>query len=112
MTGALVRPLRLDEVGVRIDYFHDATDEYLLKLGVDRALLPDRDAWRSSYAEDFSRPLPERDTYNLAWELDGRLIGFRTRGFRGEDAKGSSRRRRGRHTFRPLRDPGPERVRS
>jgi RimJ/RimL family protein N-acetyltransferase len=72
----IVRPMRLDEVDVRIDYFHDASDEYLLHLGVDRALLPDRDAWRASYEEDFARPLAERDTYNLVWELDGRIIGF------------------------------------
>lgn len=68
--------MRLDEVDVRIDYFHDASDDYLLKLGVDRALLPSKDAWRASYAEDFARPLAERDTYNLAWELDGRIVGF------------------------------------
>jgi RimJ/RimL family protein N-acetyltransferase len=74
--GPIVRPMRLDEVGVRIDYFHDASDSYLLKLGVDRALLPAKDAWRAYYEDDFARPLAERETYNLAWELDGRIIGF------------------------------------
>jgi len=74
--GASVRPLRLDEVGVRIAYFHDASDEYLLKLGVDRTLLPSREDWLAYYEEDFARPLAERETYNLAWELDGRLVGF------------------------------------
>lgn len=72
----IVRPLRLDEVGFRIDYFHDASDEYLLKLGVERALLPSREEWRAYYEEDFARPIGERETYNLAWELDGRLVGF------------------------------------
>jgi len=74
--GVVVRPMRLDEVDVRIDYFHDASDEYLLKLGVDRTLLPSKDVWRAYYAEDFARPLAERETYNLAWQLDGRTIGF------------------------------------
>jgi RimJ/RimL family protein N-acetyltransferase len=74
--GAIVRPMRLDEVGFRIDYFHDADDEYLVKLGVDRALLPSRADWLAFYEEDFARPLAERETYNLAWELDGRLFGF------------------------------------
>jgi RimJ/RimL family protein N-acetyltransferase len=73
---ALVRPLRLEEVGLRIDYFHGASDEYLLKLGVDRALLPSREDWFAYYEEDFARPIAERATYNLAWELDGRLVGF------------------------------------
>jgi RimJ/RimL family protein N-acetyltransferase len=68
--------MRLEEVDVRIAYFHDASDEYLLKLGVDRALLPSRGAWRAHYEEDFARPLAERETYNVAWELDGRLVGF------------------------------------
>jgi RimJ/RimL family protein N-acetyltransferase len=68
--------MRLDEVGVRIDYFHDASDSYLEHLGVDRALLPSREAWLTHYEKDFARPLAERDTYNLAWELDGWLVGF------------------------------------
>jgi len=72
----VVRPLELDEVDVRIDYFHDADDEYLAYIGVDRAALPDRAAWRASYERDFARPLAERETYNLAWELDGRIVGF------------------------------------
>jgi RimJ/RimL family protein N-acetyltransferase len=72
----IVRPMRLDEVGTRIDYFHDASDEYLLKLGVDRALLPSKDAWLAFYERDFARPLAERETYNLAWELDERIVGF------------------------------------
>jgi RimJ/RimL family protein N-acetyltransferase len=72
----IVRALRLDEVGVRIDYFHSASDEYLAMLGVDRALLPSRADWLAHYEEDFARPIAERQTYNLAWELDGRLVGF------------------------------------
>ena len=76
MGEPLGRPLRLDEVPVRIAYFHDASDEYLRKLGVDRALLPSRADWLAYYEEDFARPIAERETYNLAWELDGRLVGF------------------------------------
>lgn len=72
----VVRPLRLDEFGFRVDYFHEASDEYLLKLGVDRELLPDRDEWVAYYEEEFGRPLAERESYHLGWELDGRLVGF------------------------------------
>ncbi len=72
----VVRPMEADEVGIRIDYFHDASDEYLTKLGVDRALLPSREAWRASTEEDLGRPPAERDSYRLIWELDGRIVGF------------------------------------
>jgi RimJ/RimL family protein N-acetyltransferase len=72
----VVRPLRLDEIGLRVDYLRDASDEYLLKLGADRNLFPSRADWLAFYEEDFAQPLAERETYNLAWELDGRLVGF------------------------------------
>jgi hypothetical protein len=39
-----VREMQLGEVGVRINYFHGSSDEHLRMLGVDRALLPTRDA--------------------------------------------------------------------
>jgi RimJ/RimL family protein N-acetyltransferase len=71
-----VREMRLDEVGLRIDYFHDASDEYLRTLGVDRSLLPGREAWLAQYEEDYARPLRQRRSYLLAWELDGDVVGF------------------------------------
>jgi RimJ/RimL family protein N-acetyltransferase len=72
----VVRPLRSGEFDFRVDYFHGASDEYLRQLGVDRELLPDRDEWIAYYEEEVTRPLAERESYHLGWELDGRLIGF------------------------------------
>ncbi len=72
----VVREMQPAEVGIRIDYFHDSSDEHLLKLGVDRASLPSRGAWRSSYLEDFARPIEDREGLALIWELDGRPTGF------------------------------------
>src|SRR5579863_3473716 len=71
-----VRELLLHEVEIRINYFHDASDEHLLMLGVDRALLPSRQAWLEIYEADYARPIREREHYTLAWELDGRVVGF------------------------------------
>jgi RimJ/RimL family protein N-acetyltransferase len=73
---AVVRPMEIAEVDLRIDYFHDASDSYLTKLGVDRALLPSRETWRESSAKDLAQPPAERDSYRLVWELDGRIVGF------------------------------------
>jgi RimJ/RimL family protein N-acetyltransferase len=71
-----VREMRLDEVHLRIDYFHDASDEYLHMLGVDRTLLPSREAWLANYEEEYTRPVEERQSYSLVWEVDDRSIGF------------------------------------
>jgi RimJ/RimL family protein N-acetyltransferase len=71
-----VREMRLDEVGIRIGYFHDASDDHLRLLGVDRALLPTRATWRKFYDDDYARPIHERVNYTLIWELDGEVVGF------------------------------------
>lgn len=71
-----MRELGPDEMDVRIDYFHGATDEHLRRMGVDRALLPPPDEWRAAYAADAARPPEQRTTSSLAWELDGEVVGF------------------------------------
>lgn len=78
MSGPVVRPMRLSEVGFRIDYFHDASDEHLRTLGVERSSLPSRDHWLRGYEREFALPIAQRSSYILAWELDGELVGFST----------------------------------
>ena len=71
-----VREMQLAEVGVRIDYFHDASDDHLRTLGVDRALLPSRESWRKFYEADYARPIEERENFSLVWELADEIVGF------------------------------------
>ena len=71
-----VREMHLVDVGIRIDYFHGASDDHLRTLGVDRALLPTPEAWWDFYADDYARPIRERLNYSLVWELDGQAVGF------------------------------------
>ncbi len=73
---ASVREMPLSEVGIRIRYFHEASDDYLLDLGVDRDLLPEPEAWQSFHERDYERSLTERENYALLWELDGQTVGF------------------------------------
>lgn len=68
--------MQLTEVGIRIDYFHDASDDHLHALGVERTLLPSRAAWHAFYEADYARPVPERENYSLVWELDDEVVGF------------------------------------
>ncbi len=74
----VVREMRLDEVGLVIEYFHCATGEHLEMIGVDPTRLPDRDRWRARYEVDYGRPRPERETMLVVWELDGAPVGFST----------------------------------
>ncbi len=68
--------MRLDEVGIVIDYFHGATPEFLDTLGVDPTRLPERGAWHERFAEEFAHPIESRPRLMVIWELDGRPIGF------------------------------------
>jgi RimJ/RimL family protein N-acetyltransferase len=68
--------MTLSEVDVRIRYFHDASDDHLQLLGVDRTLLPEPRAWHTAHEADYARPLNERDNYLLVWLLDDAIVGF------------------------------------
>ena len=71
-----VREMQLAEVDIRISYFHDASDEHLRLLGVDRSLLPTRPAWRAFYREDYARPIRDRVNYSLIWQQGEQVVGF------------------------------------
>ncbi len=67
-----------DDIHLRITYFHEASDDHLQLLGVDRAKLPTPQHWQASWSEDMRRPMHERSNYGLVWELDGLPVGFST----------------------------------
>ncbi len=71
-----MREMDLGDVGIRIDYFHGASDDDLRTMGVDRALLPTTEAWMEFYENDYARPIRDRLNYSLAWELAGQAVGF------------------------------------
>jgi RimJ/RimL family protein N-acetyltransferase len=71
-----IRDMQLDDVNIRINYFHDATDEHLSTLGVDRSLLMSKASWTEFYREDYARPLEQRLNFSLIWEVDGETVGF------------------------------------
>jgi RimJ/RimL family protein N-acetyltransferase len=68
----------VDEANLIVDYFHKATPEHLDLLGVDRDRLPAPDDWRAWYTYEYQRPLEERSTVLVVWELDGAPVGFST----------------------------------
>ena len=76
MQHLTVREMQFGDVEIRINYFHDASDEHLRMLGVDRALLPTPEAWSAFYVEDYARSIQERVNFSLVWDLDGQMVGF------------------------------------
>ena len=74
----IARPMALSEVGLIIDYFHQASPEYLNSLGLDPSRLPDRAQWKALWERQFDLPLEQRKTFLVLWELGGDPVGFST----------------------------------
>jgi RimJ/RimL family protein N-acetyltransferase len=72
----VIREMTLDEVDLIIDYFHGSTPEHLETMGVDPTRLPTREDWREWYVAEYGRPVRERSTLLVIWELDGVAVGF------------------------------------
>jgi RimJ/RimL family protein N-acetyltransferase len=71
-----VRELGAEEIGIRVRYFHEASDEHLALMGADRARFPTPEEWIATYVDDMARPTEERQLCTLGWVLDGDVVGF------------------------------------
>jgi RimJ/RimL family protein N-acetyltransferase len=78
MDKPVARLMELSEVDVIIDYFHQASPEFLNRLGVDPVKLPEPARWRAHYAHEFSLPVEKRKSLLVLWLAGGEPIGFST----------------------------------
>jgi RimJ/RimL family protein N-acetyltransferase len=98
----IARPMQLSETGLVIDYFLNATPEYLNSLGVDPTRVPERSAWQARFEQQFALPVEQRTVLLVLWELDGKPAGFSS----------SDRIRFGEEAFMHLHVIDPERRQS
>lgn len=71
-----IREMLPQELDLVIDYFHEASPEHLEMLGVDPTRLPSATVWRERYAMEYSKPVEQRSTLLVIWELGDAPIGF------------------------------------
>lgn len=70
-----VRPLRPDDIEALAHYWLAADPAYLQGMGVDLSKMPTRTEWIAMLQEQLNTPLPEKKSYCLIWEVDGRAVG-------------------------------------
>ncbi len=70
-----VREMREDDIASIVNYFHDASAEYLAGMGAIKALLPSKESWANSIKADLQKENKDKALYYLIWELDGKAIG-------------------------------------
>ena len=78
MMNLSVRLMRLSEVGLIVDYFHEASPEHLETMGVDPSRLPPRDIWLERLNANLAHPSAERETLQTLWLGNGAPLGFST----------------------------------
>jgi RimJ/RimL family protein N-acetyltransferase len=71
-----VREMKLEEVELVINYFHQSPPEHLETLGVDPTRLPDPATWRDFYAQEYAQPIEHRKTFLILWKMGDAPIGF------------------------------------
>lgn len=70
-----VREIQPADVHSITQYWLSATPDFLLGMGVDLAKMPDRDTWLAMLSEQLPLPYPEKKSYCLIWEAEGRAVG-------------------------------------
>lgn len=71
-----VRPFSsAQDYELMIDYFLSAEDSLLRAMGVKRSNLPERDTWLEHLMPDLARSDEQKQTFFLAWQLDGAPVG-------------------------------------
>ena len=58
-----------------VDYFSNATEEYLSGMGADKSKLPAREDWIKAIEKELNKPFKEKQLYYVIWEVDRRAIG-------------------------------------
>ncbi len=70
-----VRPAKLQELGLVVQYFHGADPDYILAMGALPHKLPPKAQWLANLETEWQRPLKEKNLYYLLWEMDGKALG-------------------------------------
>ena len=78
MMPLTVREMMDTEVDLIIDYFYNATPEYLETLGVDPTRLPPAQAWRDRLCREGELAFDQRSVVPVIWLSDDRPVGFST----------------------------------
>jgi RimJ/RimL family protein N-acetyltransferase len=71
-----VQEMLPQELDLVINYFHQATPEYLEMLGVDPTRLPPASMWRERYSMEYAKPIEQRAALVVLWKSGDVPIGF------------------------------------
>lgn len=70
-----VREITLSDTGKIVDYFIDATPDFITGMGVEINKLPKKGAWIQTLKSELTKPYKEKKLYYIIWLLDEEVVG-------------------------------------
>ena len=73
-----VREMKMSDCALVVDYFVNATPEYILGMGAYPDKLPERQKWIKKLELGFDVPIKEKEFYFIIWQIDNIPVGHST----------------------------------
>jgi RimJ/RimL family protein N-acetyltransferase len=75
MSTLSVREIQEQDIELIASYWATAEPAFLTGMGVDMAKMPDKEGFIKYLTEQVQLPIPEKQSYCIIWQVDGRAIG-------------------------------------
>jgi RimJ/RimL family protein N-acetyltransferase len=69
------REITEQDIDALVNYWFNATPDYLRSMGADPAKLPEREQWRNMLTEQIDLPYEQKQSYCTIWTVDGKAVG-------------------------------------
>lgn len=70
-----VREMKESDIASVVNYFINASPDYLLGMGAISKKLPPKKQWMDSIKQELYKPYEEKAIYYIIWQVDGKEIG-------------------------------------
>jgi RimJ/RimL family protein N-acetyltransferase len=70
-----VREIHESDIEPLCNYWHNASENYLLSMGVDIKKLPSRESFSLMLREQINTPIEQKKSYCIIWQYNGKPVG-------------------------------------
>lgn len=70
-----VREITIPDIEPIINYWTNASDDFLTAMGLDLLKMPEKEFWKQMLSEQLSLPYKEKKSYCIIWIVNGKATG-------------------------------------
>ena len=75
MNNLSVREMTVDDINFIIDYFYNASEEFIQGMGAIKSKLPERNTWYNLILSEVEKDYHLKNNYYTIWEIDNKPVG-------------------------------------